>query len=179
MPVPERQRRCTVELLFDEIESPVGNILIAAHADALCAVDFEDCRGRMKALLRASFGEHRARSVRDPNGYSSRIRAYLGGDLGALAPIEVDLRGTPFQKCVWRALRGIPAGDTRSYGELARQMCRPRAARAVGAANGRNPVALVVPCHRVIGAGGALAGYAGGLERKRYFLAHEGALPVA
>ena len=165
-----------MELLVDEIESPIGTILIAAHGQALCALDFADFRGRMERLLSTGFGPHRKRAVRDPNGYSTRIRAYLAGDAQALNPIAVDARGTPFQQEVWRCLREIPFGQTRTYGELAVRLQRPKAARAVGAANGQNPVALVVPCHRVIGSTGALTGYAGGISRKRYLLAHEGAL---
>ena len=113
---------------------------------------------------------------RDPNGFSSKVRAYLDGDLAALDEIPVETGGTPFQRQVWQALREVGPGTTSTYGELARRLGRPTAARAVGAANGRNPVALVVPCHRIVGANGALTGYAGGVERKRWLLKHEGAL---
>jgi methylated-DNA-[protein]-cysteine S-methyltransferase len=115
----------------------------------------------------------------DPAGISSRLRAYFGGDLAALDAIEVDTGGTSFQQDVWRALREIPVGKTVSYGELARRIGRPSATRAVGLTNGLNPCAVVVPCHRVIGADGSLTGFGGGLHRKRWLLEHEGAqLPL-
>ena len=103
------------------------------------------------------------------------MSAYLNGRLDALDDIPVDTAGTSFQRRVWDALRSIPVGETRSYTAIAAGIGRPDAPRAVGSANGRNPVALIVPCHRVIAADGRLAGYAGGLERKRWLLAHEGA----
>lgn len=105
------------------------------------------------------------------------VEAYLAGALDALAALEVELWGTAFQVEVWRALREVPAGATTTYGRLAAALGRPKAVRAVGAANGANPVALVCPCHRVIGEGGELTGYAGGLDRKRWLLEHEGARP--
>jgi O-6-methylguanine DNA methyltransferase len=102
------------------------------------------------------------------------LEAYFDGDLGAIDTLPVETGGTELQRSVWAALRAIPAGETRSYGALAAQIARPTAARAVGHANGANPVGVVVPCHRVIGADGSLTGYAGGIERKRWLLAHEG-----
>src|SRR5439155_26921038 len=108
----------------------------------------------------------------------TRLRRYLDGELHALDDIDVDLGGTPFQQRVWAALRKIPVGVTRSYGELARAIGKPAAVRAVGLANGKNPVSLVVPCHRVIGSDGKLVGYGGGIERKRWLPPHERALLV-
>jgi methylated-DNA-[protein]-cysteine S-methyltransferase len=105
----------------------------------------------------------------------ARLRAYFAGRIEALDSVPVEPEGTPFQRAVWEALRRIPAGEVRSYGELARAMGRPSAARAVGGACARNPAALLVPCHRAVGSGGELTGYAFGLERKRWLLAHEGA----
>jgi methylated-DNA-[protein]-cysteine S-methyltransferase len=163
-----------MELRIDEVRSPIGTIVVVAGPDALCALDFDDCRDRMLALLDARYGRVKLRRARDPGGFSGRVRAYLDGDLAALDDVPVDLRGTPFQRKVWSALRRIACGTTASYGEIARAVGRPRAVRAVGATNGRNPVALVVPCHRVIGADGSLSGYAGGLTRKRWLLRHEG-----
>jgi methylated-DNA-[protein]-cysteine S-methyltransferase len=104
------------------------------------------------------------------------MRAYLAGRLDALDGLPVDAGGTPFQALVWAALRTIPPGQTWSYKALAERIGRPAAVRAVGLANGANPVGIVVPCHRVIGAGGSLTGYGGGLPRKRWLLEHEGAL---
>ncbi len=104
-----------------------------------------------------------------------KVEAYLAGDLHALDEITVNPGGTEFQQTVWSALREIPAGTTRTYAQLAASIGRPSAWRAVGLANGRNPVAIVIPCHRLVGSNGTLTGYAGGLERKRWLLHHEGA----
>ena len=113
----------------------------------------------------------------DPSGILARLGAYFAGDLAAIADVPVRFdRGTSFQREVWNALREIPVGETISYAGLARRVGRPSAFRAVGSANGRNPIGIVVPCHRVIAADGTLGGYAGGLDRKRWLLAHEGAL---
>jgi methylated-DNA-[protein]-cysteine S-methyltransferase len=106
-------------------------------------------------------------------GLSAKVQAYFQGELGVLDSLSVTMGGTEFQRQVWRALREIPYGTRISYGELARRVGRPSAVRAVGAANGANPIGVIVPCHRVIGADGTLTGYAGGLERKRWLLQHE------
>jgi len=110
---------------------------------------------------------------RDAFGVHDALHAYFAGDVAALDRIPVDPRGTPFQLEVWRQLRRIPVGTTISYGELAKRVDRPNAQRAVGMANASNPIALIVPCHRVIRTGGALGGYAFGLEYKQWLLAHE------
>jgi len=130
-------------------------------------------------LVRLWFVDESDATTEDPSGILDRVRAFFAGDLAALddVPVRFD-HGTPFQHEVWQALRSIPVGETISYAELARRVGRPTAFRAVGAANGQNPIAVVVPCHRVIAADGTLGGYAGGLDRKRWLLAHEGA-PVA
>jgi methylated-DNA-[protein]-cysteine S-methyltransferase len=107
------------------------------------------------------------------------VRAYFEGELQALEDVRVESGATDFQRRVWSALREIPPGRTVSYAELARRIGSPTAVRAVAAANARNPVAIVIPCHRVIGADGGLTGYGGGLDRKRWLLEHEGALPEA
>ena len=104
---------------------------------------------------------------------AERLEAYFGGETTALDGLDVELNGTPFQRRVWEALRAVRAGQTASYGDVARSIGAPAAVRAVGAANGANPVAIVVPCHRIIGASGSLTGYGGGLERKRWLLQHE------
>ncbi len=110
----------------------------------------------------------------DPSGFTSALRAYFDGDIAAIDALPVaDVPGTPFQRSVWRALREIPGGETISYAELARRIGKPAAVRAVGLANGANPIGIVVPCHRVIGSDGTLTGYGGGVERKRWLLAHE------
>jgi methylated-DNA-[protein]-cysteine S-methyltransferase len=168
----------TATLHLDRIDdhaagAEVGPILLVADGDRLAALDFEGFEARMTSLLAGRYDAPRLVPRRDPAGLSTRVRAYLAGDLSALDDVEVDPGGTPFQRSVWSALRAIPTGSTTTYGEIARRVGRPRASRAVGLANSRNPVAIVIPCHRVVGAGGALTGYAGGLARKRWLLAHE------
>jgi methylated-DNA-[protein]-cysteine S-methyltransferase len=111
--------------------------------------------------------------TRNPFRFSDRIEAYLAGDLAAIDDIPVDTGGTDFQQRVWTALRRIPAGTTVTYATLARRIGHPTAIRAVGAANGQNPIAIVIPCHRMIGHDASLTGYAGGLWRKRWLLNHE------
>ncbi len=125
-------------------------------------------------LLHARYGRVRLREATDPLGFSSRMRAYLAGDLGCVNRIPVNTGGTAFQRQVWSALRVIPPGTVLSYGELAARLGKSTAYRAVGVTNALNPIAIVVPCHRLVGASGALTGYAGGLERKRWLLEHEG-----
>ncbi len=162
-----------MELQVDTVPSPIGNIVLAARTGALCALDFADCEERMRALLATRFGPVALTSASDPCGYASRVRAYLEGEHDALDEIPVEMGGTSFQRTVWSSLRGIAVGTTISYGELAASIGRPRSARAVGAANAQNPIAVVLPCHRVVGADGSLTGYAGGIERKRWLLRHE------
>lgn len=161
------------ELFFDEVPSPIGTILIVFDGDTLCALDYIDYEARMLSLLRRHFGQVKLRRRADANGFRPRIDAYFAGDLVALDKIPVNGGGTDFQKKVWRALRAIPPGKTASYGEIATRLGCPSAARAVGLANAQNPIAIVVPCHRVVGANGKLTGYAGGLDRKRWLLDHE------
>jgi methylated-DNA-[protein]-cysteine S-methyltransferase len=167
-----------VELLTDRIESPIGDILLAAVDGKLIALEFAQVRERFDADLRARFGDCALKNARNPFGFSARVRAYFRGDIEALDGIPVDGGGTAFQRKVWAALRDIPAGATKSYSDLARAVGRPNAVRAVGMINGRNPISIVVPCHRVIGKDGSLTGYGGGLDRKRWLLQHEGALLV-
>jgi methylated-DNA-[protein]-cysteine S-methyltransferase len=163
-------------LLVDSLISPIGPVTLASDERALVALDFGGPDEGVLARLRARFGaDVTVREAADPQGFTSRLRAYLAGELDALAAVPVDGGGTAFQRRVWAALREIPAGETASYSALAARLGAPGASRAVGLANGRNPIAIAVPCHRVIGADGSLTGYAGGLERKRWLLAHEGA----
>ena len=164
-----------VELLVDTIRSEIGPIVIVTDSVALCALDFGDCEERMKTLLSRRFEDFVLHREDDPLGMGGKVEAYLAGDVHVLDEIKVNPGGTEFQQTVWRALREIPVGTTRTYGELASSIGRPSAARAVGLANGCNPVSIVIPCHRLIGSNGALTGYAGGLERKRWLLRHEGA----
>lgn len=161
-------------LQVDRIHSPIGEIVVVVDDGQLCALDFGDCTARLQALLQRRYGETRLDAADDPHEVSSHIRAYLAGDYASLDAIRVRTAGTPFQEQVWAALRTIPVGSVWTYGQLAARIGRPTAMRAVGAANGRNPVALVLPCHRLVGANAALTGYGGGLARKQWLLAHEG-----
>jgi methylated-DNA-[protein]-cysteine S-methyltransferase len=165
-----------MRLLSDHILSTLGTLVIVIRDGRLCAVDFEDCRPRLAASIESRYGPVELQRTPDPFGMSTRIFAYLAGDLRAIDRLAVETGGTPFQQEVWAALRAIPPGITVTYAELARKVGRPAAMRAVGTINGRNPIAIVVPCHRVVGADGSLTGYSGGLWRKRWLLTHEGAL---
>jgi methylated-DNA-[protein]-cysteine S-methyltransferase len=161
------------------IDTPLGPAHGLVRDAALVAFQLEAMRPRPSSPL-SRLDAIDVRRARDAGPIGSALAAYFGGDLGALGAVAVDPDGTPFQRRVWAALRTIPAGETRSYGELARRIGHPSASRAVGAANGANPIWVVVPCHRVIGASGALTGYAGGLDVKRWLLAHEqGVRPLA
>ncbi len=163
-----------IKLLTDNAESEIGNITVVSDGRSLCAVDFGDPNDRLLPLLTRRFGtEISLVEANDPQGFLSAIEAYLDGDCSAVDALPTNAGGTPFQQAVWRALLEIPAGETESYGTLAIRLGTPNAARAVGLANGRNPINIVVPCHRVIGANGALTGYGGGIERKRWLLDHE------
>ena len=164
-------------LRIDRIDSPLGVLTLITGPHGLCALDFEECRDRLLGTLLARFPGASLVEEADPDGYSGRVRAYFAGDVRAIDAIPVDPGGTPFQRDVWTALRGIPPGTTTSYGVLATQLGRPGAARAVGAANARNPICLVIPCHRLVSSTGTLIGYSGGLHRKRWFLEHEGLHP--
>jgi len=156
-----------------EFHSPIGTIVLAVRDGTLTALVFAEGWPDRRARLVKRFGDVDLRGAADPAGVSGRLAAYFAGDLGALDAIPVDPGGTPFQRRVWAALRTIPAGETVSYQTLARRIGAPTAVRAVGAANRTNPIGIVVPCHRVIGADGSLTGYAGGIERKRWLLTHE------
>lgn len=168
-----------MDLRLSRLASPLGTLLLVSDGEALRALDFEDEAPRMMRLLRRHYGTTALTPAEDPHGFGRRLTAYFAGDLAALEDLPVRTNGTPFQRTVWQALRAIPAGATTSYGDLAARLGKPSASRAVGLANGANPVAIVVPCHRVIGGDGDLTGYAGGLARKRWLLAHEGAIAAA
>lgn len=168
------------ELTLDRLATPVGEMLVVTDAEgAVRALDFSDHEPRMMRLLARHWGPVTLTTGRAPERVRSAIAAYFEGDLSALDGLEVKTNGTAFQREVWTALRRIPAGTTVSYGGLAQAIGRPKAVRAVGLANGGNPVGVIVPCHRVIGANGTLTGYAGGVERKRALLEHEGVRPRA
>lgn len=161
-------------LILDRLDTPVGQVLLVVDGDgAVRALDFHDYEPRLRRLLRLHYSAFDLTPGVAPEAVRAAVAAYFAGDPTALDTLDVQTGGTDFQRSVWAALRAIPVGETRTYGQLAAAIGRPSAVRAVGLANGSNPVAVIVPCHRVIGANGALTGYAGGLERKQWLLEHE------
>ena len=166
------------EFDLERMATPTGPMLLVTDdAGKVRAADWEDHEDRMLRLLRRHYGAGALRLTerRTPSPARQALEAYFGGELAAIDDIAVQTEGTEFQRDVWAGLRRIQVGRTVSYGVLAASLGRPRAVRAVGLANGANPVSIIVPCHRVIGADASLTGYGGGLERKRWLLAHEGA----
>jgi len=166
-------------ILEDKIATPLGPLWILCDEQYhLRAVEWEEHSNRMEALLNIHYrpGGYRRVACANPGGISAKLQDYFDGDLQVIETLSTATAGTPFQREVWKALRAIPCGQILSYGQLAIQLGRVGAARAVGAANGSNPVSIVVPCHRVIGSRGALTGYAGGVTRKEWLLRHEGFL---
>jgi methylated-DNA-[protein]-cysteine S-methyltransferase len=160
---------------LDRLQTPIGTALLVSDADGvLRALDWEGYEPRMKELLRLHYGAVTLTVARAPEEIRMALADYFKGDLHRLNTIKWRVAGTPFQQKVWNALPKIPSGTTMSYLALAAQLGMPKAMRAVGHANGSNPISVVVPCHRLIGANGALVKYGGGLERKRWLLQHEG-----
>jgi methylated-DNA-[protein]-cysteine S-methyltransferase len=165
-----------LDLRVAHVPSPLGTLLLVSDAEGCVrALDFADHRPRMERLLRAHYG---ARGYTltvggGPAGVAARLAAYFRGELRALDGVPTRTRGTAFQRQTWNALRRIPSGTTTTYGALARVLGRRNASRAVGLANGANPIAIVVPCHRVVGADGRLTGFGGGLPAKAWLLQHE------
>ena len=160
---------------LDRLTTPIGTMLLVIdEGGALRALDFEDYEARMSELLRLHYGAVGLGSGRAPKAMRSALSAYFAGDFAALKTIAWRVAGTPFQRKVWTALPKIQAGKTMSYGALAAKLGAPNAMRAVGHANGSNPISVVIPCHRLIGANGSLVKYGGGLHRKQWLLRHEG-----
>jgi methylated-DNA-[protein]-cysteine S-methyltransferase len=160
---------------LDRLATPIGIALLVTDADgALRALDWDDYEHRMRELLRLHYGAVALSDQPAPASMRAALSGYFEGDLGRLSAIAWRIAGTPFQRKVWTALAQIPAGTTLSYGALATRLDMPKAVRAVGHANGSNPISVVLPCHRLIGADGSLVKYGGGLERKRWLLRHEG-----
>jgi len=152
---------------LSRMETPIGVAMVAT-----------DEQGRLRGLdriYRATGGVRLDESLKAAWPVRDKLKAFFAGDLAAIDSIPVESAGTPFQRAVWKVLRKIPAGKTWTYTQLAARAGRPEAVRAAGAANGLNPISVVVPCHRVIGADGSLTGYGGGLPRKEWLLQHEGA----
>ena len=157
------------------LHTPIGALLLVTDAAAcIHACDWHDYEPRMLQLIARHHPGCALHEAAAPAAVRAALEAYFAGALHAIDALPVAAIGTPFQRAVWSALRRIPAGQTWSYQQLAAALGRPAAVRAVGLANGQNPIGVVVPCHRVIGASGALTGYAGGLARKRWLLEHEG-----
>ena len=160
-----------VDTFHARIASPLGELVVTSDGVALTSVRFEG-HAHMEPLSAHSRRDDAAAPLAEAR---RQLAAYFGRELRAFA-LPLAPRGSEFQRKVWAALCEIPFGATSSYGALARRLGAPNHARAVGHANGRNPLSIFVPCHRVVGAGGALTGYAGGASRKRWLLAHEGAM---
>lgn len=161
-------------LTMDRIATPVGEGLLVTDSEGLLrAFDWTTHEVRLLTLLRRQNPPTELRPGRAPASIRAAFEAYFGGDRSALTGVRWRTGGTDFQRQVWRALCTIPVGQTMTYKGLAERIGRPKAIRAVGLANGANPVGIVVPCHRVIGSDGALTGYGGGLDRKHWLLTHE------
>jgi len=168
-----------LHLLLDRIDTPLGELSIVADQQGnLRFTSWADDEAHLLPSLEHHFGKDQFSIApgRNPGNLAGAIARYFAGDLSAIDALPVQTAGTPFQQEVWGALREIPCGTTISYAALAARIGRPNAVRAVGMANGSNPVGVVVPCHRVIGSDGSLTGYGGGIERKRWLLRHEHAL---
>jgi methylated-DNA-[protein]-cysteine S-methyltransferase len=180
MPRAGTTKSSTLTFALSRLATPIGAALVVTDdAGRLRMFEWEDHEDRMQNLLDRFYGLGRARLMEGLGGKTAkpvleRLKAYFAGDIGAIDAIAADSAGTEFQRKCWKALRKIPAGSTWSYHQLAQRIGHPAAVRAVGAANGANPISVVVPCHRVIGANGSLTGYGGGLDRKRWLLRHEG-----
>jgi len=171
---PSQTPKEELTLELREHDTPWGQMFSFEDDGALHALVFEEqVNGVRDALQERHLLTLRTQSLRSPT--TDALQAYIQGDLQAFDDVELRLAGTPYQQKVWRQVQGIPPGQTRTYGELAKALGNT-SARAVGTANGQNLVLLAIPCHRVVGKGGKLVGYAGGLERKRQLLAHE--MPV-
>jgi methylated-DNA-[protein]-cysteine S-methyltransferase len=170
----KRMNSCFFIELFTTPTGPM--LLVTDDAGNARALDWEDHADRLHQLMRLYEGPARLEPRAAPSPARHAIEAYFAGDLTAIDSVPAQTGGTVFQREVWAALRTIPTGRTTTYGALAVRLGRPRAMRAVGMANGSNPISIIVPCHRVIGANASLTGYGGGLERKRWLLRHEGAI---
>lgn len=164
------------QFFVETFSSPVGAMLLMTDEnETVRALDWEDHSDRINDLLRLQYGSVRLEARDGASRVRRAMEEYFKGDLAAIDELPTITGGTVFQRQVWAALRSIPTGKTSTYGRLAAGIGRPKAVRAVGAANGANPISIIVPCHRVIGANASLTGYGGGIERKQWLLRHEGA----
>ena len=160
----------------DIYKSPIGEILIIGDKDQLVLMDFNDCQDRIAKLLKRRFGQYSL--LKNPNllGMQDKLDAYFNKDWESFNRVSLETKGTEFQQTVWQELQRIPIGTTYSYDKLANEIRNPKAVRAVASANANNPIAIIIPCHRVIGKNGSMRGYAGGIDRKVWLLRHEGAI---
>ena len=156
------------------VHTPIDALTLAAKDGRLCVLHFGAKEASVRAAVHRWYPGEPIERRPDPAGAATALAKYFSGQLDVLDTIAIEMNGTPFQQRVWQALRTIRAGHTASYSEIAAAIGAPSAVRAVGAANGANPIAVIVPCHRVIGSNGSLTGYGGGLRRKEWLLRHEG-----
>lgn len=165
--LPDRQ------LLEEHLQTPIGVLVLTHDGKSLCNAEFENQDERRRQELVHHFRGIKVERTRMRSIFGDALNDYFEGDVCAIDKLPVFKLGTPFQQKAWAALRRIPVGKTRGYGEQAAKLGNPNAARAIGRANGLNPISIVVPCHRLVGADGSLVHYGGGLERKRWLLEHE------
>jgi methylated-DNA-[protein]-cysteine S-methyltransferase len=173
---PTRELRVAepLSLQFDRTPTPLGeSIVVSDDEGALRLFYWDDPAHRWQAALKQRYGRFTLGEKKNRFGHIRALKDYFDGDIFVIDKLNVAFAGSPFQNKVWNALRKIPGGTTTSYGALAKKIAKPAAVRAVGLANGQNPIGLIVPCHRVIGSDGSLTGYGGGLPRKRWLLEHE------
>lgn len=159
--------------LLEKVETPMGDILLMHDGERLAALEFGDHEDRLKKLSARYLDNTTFVRTSKVSHFGDAMRAYFAGDIQAIDSLATLPLGTEFQAKCWAALRKIPPGQTRSYGQQAVMIGNPKAVRAVGLANGANPIGIVVPCHRIVGSNGTLTGYGGGLPRKRWLLEHE------
>ena len=159
--------------LLEKVAGPIGDILLMHDGERLAALEFGDHEERMRKLAERYLEDTTFVRTAERSHFGLALEAYFEGDIRAIDTLQTCSLGTEFQAKCWAALRKIPPGETRSYGQQAVMIGNPKAVRAVGLANGANPIGIVVPCHRVVGADGTLTGYGGGLPRKRWLLEHE------
>jgi len=157
------------------VTTPIGDVVLVVDDGSLVYLDFAENTARLQRLLSHRYGNFHLAYQADLRRFRTALERYFAGELAGLNDLPVSVGGTPFQQHAWLALREIPVGQTLSYGRLAEKVGVPTGARAVGRANGLNPIGIVLPCHRVLGVNHTLTGYAGGIERKRWLLRHEGA----
>ena len=162
-----------MQLFVERIKTPIGPLLITHDGQALANIAFADHEERRAGELARDFPCGQVKRAPKPTQFAAALTHYFEGEIRAIDKLPVIDFGTHFQKLCWNALRRVPPGTTRTYGDHARAIGRPAAPRAVGAANGKNPIPIVVPCHRVIGKDGSLTGFGGGLDKKRWLLEHE------